>query len=393
MLGCTIGLGMGASILLYINGVFVTAFKTEFGWTRSQLAMINVITVLTVIPLAPLAGIIVDRWGPRRPAVISMALIAVGFTATGCMSGNFLEYLALYLATSVTGLLSSPISYTRAINENFVAARGLALGLSLTGLGITGVIAPPAMAAIMAAYGWRMAYFALAGAICLAILPVYLLLKPSVDQPSSNHTTSVVDTDAARIARIPFRHLIGDKRLLRLMALFFFMAIGVTGFTLHLIPMLTDGGMAPIKAAAIQSILGIAIICGRLVTGAAADHFFAPRVAAISMSITVCGMIAMATGGMAFAPLFVLGIGLALGAESDLIGYLTARYFGINGYGQRYGVLYSSYLLANGFSPLLIALVSEHFGSYQPALLMCAAFASMATILLLTAPRFPPQSV
>src|SRR3546814_7122090 len=78
LLGCAIGLGFGASILLYINGVFVSVFEQEFGWTRSQLALINVLTVSTVVPLTPIAGLIVDRWGVRRPAVFGMAMLAMG---------------------------------------------------------------------------------------------------------------------------------------------------------------------------------------------------------------------------------------------------------------------------------------------------------------------------
>src|SRR3546814_8111286 len=134
------------------------------------------------------------------------------------------------------------------------------------------------------------------------------------------------------------------------------MAFCVTGFTMHLIPMLTDVGISPLAAAGLQSLFGISVIVGRLSVGAAVDYFFAPYVAAISMFFTVCGILALAIGGLAWAPIFAIAIGFVLGAEGDLIAYFTARYFGLAGYGQRYGMFYGSYLAANGLSPLLIAL-------------------------------------
>src|SRR3546814_680791 len=110
------------------------------------------------------------------------------------------------------------------------------------------------------------------------------------------------------------------------------------------------------------------------------------------MFFTVCGILALAIGGLAWAPIFAIAIGFALGAEGDLIAYFTARYFGLAGYGQRYGMFYGSYLAANGLSPLLIALISDNFGTYQPALWMCAGFGGIAILLLVTAPRFPQET-
>src|SRR5690606_9235462 len=106
LLGCTIGLALGASILLFINGVFVHSFQSEFGWTRSQLSSVNLITVVTVIPLAPVAGLIIDKWGVRLAVGFGMVGLALGFTAIGMMSGSFVQYAITYVITCVLGLLS-----------------------------------------------------------------------------------------------------------------------------------------------------------------------------------------------------------------------------------------------------------------------------------------------
>src|SRR3546814_9525047 len=192
------------------------------------------------------------------------------------MIGMFLMYIFLYISTSVFGLLSSSISYTRAINEHFTAARGLALALALTGLGMTGVIAPPAITAIIEAGGWRMGYFALAIAIACVIPLVYWLLGQVPRRPSTAPDHEAQDRSGERAVRLRMGELFHDTRFLRLLAVFFFMAIGVTGFTMHLIPLLTDGGISPLAAAGLQSLFCISVIVGRLSVWAAVDFFFSP---------------------------------------------------------------------------------------------------------------------
>lgn len=392
--GATLGVAVGAAALpFYTAGVFVASFERDFGWTRGQLSAVSLAATLTVVLCAPVAGLAVDRFGVRFPAAFSLAALALGFTALGSMNGNLWQYAAIQVALFAFAVASTPISFTRSVNERFVAARGLALGLTLSGTGIAATLAPPAVAAIIADQGWRTAYFRLATVVALAIPAVLLLLRPS------RAPTGGAAGSARRAAPEPStghrRLSLGDPRLVRLLGAFFFLALGVSGFVLHMVPMLGDAGMRPADAAAIQARLGLAVIAGRLIIGVAVDHLFAPRVAALSLCVTVAGIAALALWGVAAAPWSALAIGFALGAEVDLIGYLTVRYFGLAAYGRLYGILYGAFILGTGFSPLLIAGIAAHFGGYTPALWVCAGSVGVAVLLLATAPRFdakPPRA-
>ena len=386
LLACVIGLALGASILPYIAGVFVQSFQTDFGWTRSQLSAMSLVIIVTVIPLAPVAGWIVDRFGVRIAVSIGMGALVAGYVAFAYMSGSFIEYLVIYLVVGALALLSTSISFTRAINERFVEARGLALGLALSGTGIAAAIAPSAMAAIIAEAGWRVAYLRLAGVTAVAI-PIIVLLLGRHDGERHAGAAAQSAAVAAPHAKLAIRAIVSDRLLLRLCATFFVLTMGVAGFGFHFIPMMMDRGMSQLSAAGLQAGLGIGLIAGRLVVGAVVDHFFAPFVAALALCFSVLGIIGLAVVGPPIAGIAVFAIGFSLGAEGDLIGYLTARYFGMDNYGQRYGVIFSSYLLANGASPLLMALVAAQ-GGYQPALWMSAAFIAVAIGLFLTLPRF-----
>ena len=98
------------------------------------------------------------------------------------------------------------------------------------------------------------------------------------------------------------------------------------------------------------------VVAGRLVTGWLMDHFFAPRVALAFLVPSIVG-VAMLAGGAHGGSAFVAAmmIGLASGAEVDVIAYLTGRYFGNRHYSKIYGTFFSAYALGSGYGPAITA--------------------------------------
>ncbi|MDX9874562.1 MAG: hypothetical protein RBS88_06595 [Spongiibacteraceae bacterium] len=82
------------------------------------------------------------------------------------------------------------------------------------------------------------------------------------------------------------------------------------------------------------------------------------------------------------------GCGIAMGAEADLLGYFTARYFGIATYGRAYSWQYSAFIVAAGLSPVWIGRIFDTQGSYHPALLISAALLAVALVFFLLLPPF-----
>jgi MFS family permease len=360
----------------------VRPLQEEFEWSRSAIGAVAFLTTISVVLSAPLAGILVDRFGVRRVVVFSSVSLAAGFWALGQMSGDFLVYAAIQIAMTALGLGTTAISYCRAVNERFDAARGLALGLLLCGTGVGAVFAPVLVGKIIAAEGWRSAYSYMAAAVLCVIPFVFIALG------AGRKVAARLAEAASGGAPVAYFTMLRSPIFVRLLAIFFILALGVAGFVMHLVPMLIDHGVTPTAAAAIQAQLGFAVIVGRLVIGALVDHFFAPHVAAIALCATAVGFVSLAILGPPAAVFGAFAIGFALGAEVDLIGYLCARYFGMNDYGRRYGALYGSFALGTGLSPLAVALLAERLGGYQAALAVCAALVLLAALLLVTAPRF-----
>ena len=97
----------------------------------------------------------------------------------------------------------------------------------------------------------------------------------------------------------------------------------------------------------------------------------------------------MAAFGAPVAALGAIAYGLSVGAELDLIGYLTARYYGMKAYGRIYGILYATVLVGGAVSPVVYGLAVDLAHSYQPMLAAAAAILGGCAALFLALPAFP----
>lgn len=385
LLGSTLAVSLGIPALpVYTNGVFVRPLEAEFGWARADISMAMTASILAVALVSPAMGVVVDRMGARRLAPLALVAMAVAYLALSHVQGDVRLFIGLQVLLNLVGVGASPISMSRVINRWFHHAKGLALGLTMAGLGVTAAIGPGITAKLVEEIGWRHAYLALGSAPLLLAGPIAWLLaredKPPVDAtaaPTRHHTGVTV----AEAMRTPV--------FWRLIVTFVLMATGVSGFVLHLAPMLQDQGLSPVSAARILATMGVAVLAGRVATGFLVDHFFAPRVTAMVMAIGAAGALCLAFGGLGAAPLGALGLGFALGAETDLVAYLAARYFGLREYGRVYGYLYCAFMTGSGVSALLIARLQAQTGGYLVPLCVCAGVLATAAALFLTAPPFP----
>ncbi len=75
-------------------------------------------------------------------------------------------------------------------------------------------------------------------------------------------------------------------------------------------------------------------------------------------------------------------IGLGLGAEIDLIAFLTSRYFGQRAFGQLYGFCFMLFGLGSSFGRYIGGAVYDLSGSYNPALVGAAIALVLAVVLV-----------
>tara|TARA_B110000211_G_scaffold88118_1_gene103192 strand:+ start:924 stop:2150 length:1227 start_codon:yes stop_codon:yes gene_type:complete len=382
VLVCAAGIGVGVSALpFYTQGLFIEAWIADFGWTRAQASLGILGSTLALAAVLPFIGSIVDRYGLVTPVMISLLGLSAAYVLLGLFVQSIATFVILAMLQAILGSASSPLAYTRAINTVFNKQRGLALGVALSGAGVAATFGPTLISNAIDAFGWRGAYFAMA----LFTLVVGAVIVIVLSRLNGAKTPENIDTEAASK---DFKIAKASRTYWTIMAAIFCLSLGLGGLMIHFVPILLDLGLPTSAAVKIAGVIGIAVVLGRLLVGFAVDRIFAPWVAIAILFTCICGVLALALLGSTVAVPAAFVIGFSVGAEVDLIGYLVARYFGIQAYGQIYGRQYSAFLIATGLSPVILGAVRDATGTYTASLFIAAAFMIVSAALFAKLPKF-----
>lgn len=394
LLAGLLGVACGASPIPYnVIGFTVDPIIAEMGWTRVQI--LTPITIFGVIAslLAPFFGWMADRFGVRPVALASLfafglAFAAVSLTPREAEAATLTTYYALWVVIGLVGIGSTPVTWSRAINLWFFKHRGLALGILLLGTSLAAMIVPRLAVWAITTYGWREMYLVVAALPLLVALPVAFLL---FREPSAAERPAAITSGDGRLTGVRLSTALKDYRFWLIWLSIACIAMAFGGFFINLPAMLGDQQIGPDDAASVMGILGIGIFAGRIITGALLDRFWQGWVAFPLLCLPAISCVIM-LGDAPTLPLAMLAgflLGFAAGAESDLIAYLTGRYFGMAHYGKVYGMLYMPFGLFSAISPIVYARVRDVSGSYDPILQVALFGFLVGGALLLLLGRYP----
>ena len=371
--GQTFSLG---TMLVFTFGVLVKPLANELGATRGAIALAVSMLDIVVTFSAAGAGRLVDRWGARPVIVSSMMALAACIVGLSFVTPPVWHLYALYALAGLVGVASSPVSYARVIANWFDRRRGLALGIAGSGIGIGAFVMPPLTQLFIDRWGWRGAYLGLAAASVVIALPIVAATvrgspeEVGLAREDVSTNAPTVETTARRARSTPM--------FWQLCAVFFCVAACVNGAAAHLVPLLTNRGLAPRAGAIAASFFGVLSLVGKLATGYLLDRFPAPRVAAAMFGGATLGIALLYAQPDAFGTPFVAPIllGLAIGAESDVMPYLVSRMFGVRSMAELFGYTFGSYTLGNATGRYLFAAGFDAAGSYRTPL-ACALVAML----------------
>ena len=384
--GSTVALTVSLGTVNAALGLFVRPLQAEFGWDRATISGAKGISsVLAAFALVAVGGM-VDRWGVRRVAI--PAIMAFGLTVVlMSMTQSLAYFVGLLLLLGVTGAGHSPLGYVKSVSAFFDDRRGLAIGVALAGTGIGNTIVSQYASWTIAQFGWRGGFVGLGGLIWLVAAPAvfFFVRDPSAALAGRAQTTGDTRADG----ELP-GHSLGEAMRSRpfwtITVLIVVMAASVNGILFHLVPMLVDRGVAPAAAARIFIAFGLATICGRFVIGWSFDKWFAPHVIAPALLLAATGLMMMRADGLVLLGAACLGI--TVGAELDMIGYLSSRYFGLRRQGQISGIFYALVALGLATGEYGYGLIQSRSGSYDAAILSAIVLLVSGAALVLTLGRY-----
>jgi MFS family permease len=396
VLASAVGLFWGVPVSVYSFSVFFKPLLQEFHVSRAAVSLAYTLMLLTGALCAAPIGWLTDRFGPRRVILPATALFGSILLGNRFFSGNIAEFYWFYvlLGLSVGGL--GPIPYGSLISRWFDRYRGLALGLTMLGIGLGAVIMPSLGQTLIARFGWKTAYSILGASVLLICWPAvayFLEEKPEdfglLPDGASARTE---DTEGFRQG-LTAREAWHSLDFWFMVCAFTLVSASVQACVVHMAPMLNDRNLGVQAAASGSSLIGAAVMVGRVGTGYLLDRILAAQLASILFAVSASGIALLLLGDRiaAFAGAFLVGLGL--GAEVDLIPYLVSRYFGLRDFGKVYSSLFAAFALAGAVGPLIMGAGFERTGSYIRPLVGFFFAILLATVLMtrLGPYRFRPR--
>jgi predicted MFS family arabinose efflux permease len=258
----------------------------------------------------------------------------------------------------------------------------------LIGTGLFGYMIKPLAAWFIAEWGWRGAYLAIGALPLLIALPLGLLCfrDPGQGVIDPRDRREAARARAAATPGLTMRQTCGEWRFWLLGACFVSLAFAVGGLIPNMENMLKLAGFQHASVVSLTSLIGLSVIVGRILGGWLIDRFWAPAVAAVLLAApaAACQILAAPELSYGGARLAIVLIGMAAGAEYDLLAYMVARYFGMKSYGSIYGSLYSFFALGAGLGPVFFGANFDRTHAYQLSLnLASVLFVAPALLLLL----------
>lgn len=377
-----------ASLISYSSGLFIEPLEKEFHWSRAEIMSGHSIASTLAVICAPFLGFLVDRIGPRRVGIAGVIVLCGAIALFSVATPDIRVWQALWLPLSLGIILVQPMVWTGAVTSLFSAGRGLALAVTLCGGSVASFTVPRLAETLIANFGWRVAWVGI-GAVWLVIaLPLVVLFLTS--KRDRERTAPVAQKVIHE--RLPIRQSgLFSWRFIQLLVAGVAIALVVVTMVVSTVPILSASGIARGTAVTIAGLVGITAIIGRLGVGTLLDRMDGRIIAAICVSLPVLGLLLLLyfPGSVPAALIAVLIFGLSMGAELDVIAYLTSRYFSRENFGLLFGTLGGFLGLATGNGPFLLNKVYDVTGSYVPAMWAAMPLCVLSAVLLLLLGPYP----
>lgn len=376
-----------SSLAIYSTGMFMDPLAQEFGWSHADIASGLTIYSVLLIFLSPVAGIMLDRWGSRRIAIGGVLLFTTSFACLGLTTGSIAMWRLLWVLLSAAAPFVTTAVWTSAVSSRFVAGRGLALAVTLSGTSLTQILVPTIANALIRDYGWRGGYLGIGlgwGVVTLVL--VLLFFRGARDLGREPGAPVPVAQGGLTLGEALRSVLIWRIALTELVS-----ATLVVATLVHFVPILTSSGIGRDRAAGLATLIGFSAIAGKMLTGWLLDRSQSNWIASVSLWLPAVALLILldvrALGGWLIVPTLIFGY--AVGAYYQTVTYLSTRYAGLRNFGKIFGLMTSLMAIGTGVGPWLAGRIFDVTGDYRLWLIVGAMLSLTAGLLVFRLGPYP----
>ena len=391
LLAATVGTMCGIFTLTnYSQGFFVGPVTAEFGWSPPQFFLSYTVLMCFGLLTGPIIGSITEKIGLRTVGIVGLIGHSFAYMLLSLNNGSLPLWYASWALVAILGAGSLPIIWTGVLNNWFTKHRGKAIGITMAGTGLGAFLLPPAVEFLISNYGWRTGYRGIGlGALLISLPIVIALFKEKSDVAAAGEGAATVERAASW--GLTRAQAMRTARFWILGAVLFVTVIVIAGLLSNFERIMTEKGFERSSIATIAAVMGLTVIAGRVLVGALVDRFWAPGVAACFFVLPTLGLMILIGGDVSFgmAVFVAVLIGLAAGAELDLLAYLTSKYFGAAHYPAIFGAIIAFFTVGAGIAPPIFGAVAQANQGYNVILSISVGLLVLSIILFLALGRYP----
>ena len=362
-------------------------------WSRTAVNIAPSLSALGILA-QPFFSRLVLKYGPRR-----MMLWTVIFSCTSyALMARSRSLWVFYAMASVMYIANVGINGmvpNTAVSNWFERYRGKALGISTSGISLSGAVVPLFLFYLLRHFSLGQA--TLLNALISGVLifsTAYLLVKDrpedeglSVDGLEPLSALATAGEVKAEASELRNRELFRSQAFWHIGLAYGLMLPGVVGVMSQLAPRFKDIGFSGERAIVMMSCAALVGAGGKVLWGWLCDKFDSRKVVSMSILCQVLGLLVLFSGkSVGLLSVFIVLFGLGMGGVMSTLPIVAADFFGRNNFAKAYGYI-ALFLAFQSSGYLMMGLSFDLFGSYNYAYLGFIVFYLIAMLLMLGARR------
>jgi MFS family permease len=351
-------MGLGAMFSL---GVFLKPMSESMGWSRTGISTAALLNWIFMGMGSFFWGALSDRIGTRAVVLCGGALLGVGMVSASQAAtlGQFQLLFGVIVGFAV-GSFYAPM--TAVVMRWFTRRRSLAVALVSSGIGLGTLTVGPLARAIVDAYDWRLAMLVIGDLCWLTVIPAALLVRtPPAPAPGA----TPAETAGAHGREYTAAQALSTPQFWAIALTHFACCAAHSGPIFHMVTHAIDRGVAPLTAATVLGVSGLASVFGRVTCGVLADRYGVKQTLLVGLGIqAVSVFLYLFTNATSAFYVLALVFGLSYGGVMPLYAILVREYFGERIVGAAYGAVFLVSTLGMALGSWSGGWFYDAFGSY-----------------------------
>lgn len=382
LVGLLMNVCLGA---VYAFSVFRKPLEGLWGVTATQSGLPFMVFLAMFALFMALAGGLVTSWGPRKTSLLGAVLVGAGWILAGFAPDIFwlTVFYGVVGGSGVGILYGCPIAVAA---KWFPDKKGLAVGLTLAGFGLSALLMAPWMAKTIAtaSIGISRTFISFGAAFLVVLVSLSFALRtPHAEWKPAGWTGPkakggpAVEFDRAQMLRTPSFYALWGSYIIGCLA--GLMAIGIAAPVGREVALLT-----PETAAMAVSVFAVFNGVGRPLFGWLTDKITPRGTALVSFALILGASALLYFAGQGNTVVYFVAfclLWLNLGGWLAIAPTATATFFGAKHYAKNYGVVFTAYGIGAIAGNLLAGMIHDAAGGYLPVFVPVMALAGLGLLV------------